>query len=139
MIGSPPASITLAWEPSLLRFLQASAGFLRRKTFAALELSESTLDFLVDKLPIPDQEGFFLVKHLDGALNEFIHRLVRAALNILFNQFFKFGLEVNGHKSTVSHVAIAVGFMMADQRRALHHKAPPVAAENSIRMPGFSV
>ena len=53
------------------------------------------------------------MEHLNGAFNEFVHRLIRTSLDILLNQLFQLGLEVNGHRGTISRVGVAVNFMMA--------------------------
>lgn len=111
-------SRALLVKPCRFLIAEAGAGLLGRETFAALKLSESPLDFLMDQLPISSQEGFFLVEHLDGALHEFIDRLIRAALNILFDQFLDFRLKLNGHRGTISHTAVAVNFMMAEMIRS---------------------
>jgi hypothetical protein len=38
------------------------------------------------------------MEHLNGPFDKFIRSLVRAALNILVNQLFNFGFQVNRHK-----------------------------------------
>jgi hypothetical protein len=54
------------------------------------------------------------VEHLDGPFDELLDALVSSALDILLDQLFEFGLQINGHSSTVSHLAGVVNFMIAD-------------------------
>lgn len=47
------------------------------------------------------QPSFLLMEHGNGALDEFINRLVGPALNVLFDQLFQFRTKINFHADSV--------------------------------------
>ncbi len=76
-------------------FLHAGTRHVAGNAFPTVELGETTGNLLADGFLLMRQQLLVFVEQPDGSLYIFVDGLIRAALNVLFDELLGFGFEVN--------------------------------------------
>jgi hypothetical protein len=94
--------------------MKTGTRYVTGDTFTAIKLVQTASDLSMDGVLVFPKQFFFIVEHLDRPFDKFLDALVSAAFDFLLDQLLQFGLQVNGHRGTVSYGAAAANFMIPE-------------------------
>jgi len=96
--------LTRSIQPIGFLPLKACARYLTRYAFTTLDFRQTQSDLVMGiGLAFP-QQVFLFMEHLDSSFDKLLDSLVSAAFDVLLNQLFQFGLQMDGH--TLVHASV---------------------------------